>query len=57
MQKKKKKSRHAADNRHANAIAAINAHKNLKFIDEMEFESADDKIKFLEELIEEKKNY
>lgn len=54
-EQKVQKSKFAADTRHENAIAAINAQKNLKFIEEMEFESPEEKIKFLQELIEEKK--
>lgn len=51
---KKEKSKNAADTRHENAIAAINAQKNLKFIEEAEFESINEKVLYLEKLLEEK---
>lgn len=52
---KKEKAKIAADSRHENAIAAINAQKSLKFLEEMEFESIEEKIKYLENLVDEKK--
>jgi cilia- and flagella-associated protein 57 len=52
---KDRKGEQAADNRHANAIAAIKAQKKISRLDEMEFESTEHKVRYLEELIEEKK--
>ena len=52
---KDRKNEQAADNRHANAIAAIKAQKKISQIDEMEFETLEEKIKYIEELIEERK--
>ncbi len=53
---KKEKAKSAADSRHENAIAAINATKALKFLEEMDFDDTDQKIKYLDELVEEKRN-
>lgn len=53
---KKEKAKVAADSRHENAIAAINATKALKFLEEKDFEDTDEKIKFLENLVAEKRN-
>lgn len=54
--KKKEKAKVAADSRHENAIAAINSQKALKFLEEMDFEDSESKIKYLENLIEDKRN-
>jgi len=53
---KKEKAKVAADSRHENAIAAINATKALKFLEELDFDDTEHKIKYLESLVEEKKN-
>jgi hypothetical protein len=52
---KDKKSEQAADNRHANAIAAIKAQKKTDDIDNMEFDTLADKIDYLERLIKKKR--
>ena len=53
---KKEKAKIAADSRHENAIAAINATKALKFLEEKDFEDTEEKIKFLENLVAEKRS-
>jgi hypothetical protein len=54
---KDRKNELAADNRHANAIAAIKAQKKISQIDEMEFETMEDKIRYLEDLVQERKKF
>jgi len=52
----KEKAKVAADSRHENAIAAINATRSLKFLEEMDFDDTEHKIRYLEKLIDEKKS-
>lgn len=53
--KKSNKSKEAADKKHISSIAAIEAQKNLKFIEDLEFNSQDEKIRFLEKELQKRK--
>lgn len=46
--KKKEKSTEAADSKHMGSIAAIGAQKNLKFLEEVEYSTQEEKIEILE---------
>ncbi len=53
--KKSNKSREAADQKHISSIAAIEAQKNLKFIEDIDFNSQEERIAFLEQELEKRK--
>ncbi len=55
-EKTKRNKEEITTRRHATAVAANIAKKNLKYLDEIEFESPEEKIKYLTELVEEKRN-
>lgn len=53
--KKSHKSKEAADNKHISSIAAIEAQKNLKFLEDIEYNSPEEKIDILEKELEKRK--
>lgn len=55
-EKKAEKSKKAADERHENAIAAIEAQNKLKYLEELEFDSQEEKVEFLEKLLQESRD-
>lgn len=53
--KKSHKSKEAADYKHISSIAAIEAQKNLKFLEDIEYNSLEEKIEILEKELEKRK--
>lgn len=53
--KKQEKSKEAADSKHLSSIAAIEAQNNLKFLEEVEYNTKEEKIEILEKELEKRK--
>jgi hypothetical protein len=53
--KKSNKSKEAADHKHISSIAAIEAQKNLKFLEDIEYTTQEEKIAILEQELEKRK--
>lgn len=53
--KKKKKSNEEADSRHTSSIAAITAQRNLKFLEDIEYNTHEEKIDILQKELEKRR--
>lgn len=53
--KKQEKSKEAADSKHLSSIAAIEAQNNLKFLEEVEYSTKDEKIEILQRELSKRK--
>lgn len=54
--KRQEKSKKAADSKHLSSIAAIEAQNNLKFLEEVEYSTKEEKIEILDKELEKRKS-
>ena len=54
-EKNQQKSKEAADSKHLDSIAAIEAHKKMKYLEEVEYNSKEEKIEVVEKKIVERR--